>query len=128
MAATTATDTVLIVEDNPAVQATLELILGAMGYAVDLAGSGDEALPLLVYRDYTAVVCDVMMPGMQGDELFWACQARRPEIARRFVFLTGSLAVAAEPCPLERTGQPWLAKPCRIHELRDAIASVAISA
>ena len=30
--------------------------------------------------------------------------------------------------PLDQTGQPWLAKPCRIHELRDAIASVAMSA
>lgn len=128
MSTAVATGTVLIVEDDPGVRYTLELILGAMGYTVALAGSGDEALPLLTDGDYAAVVCDVMMPGMQGDELFWACQARRPEIARRFVFLTGSPAVALEPCPLDQTGQPWLAKPCRIHELRDAIASVAMSA
>ncbi len=116
--------TVLVVDDNPGVQRTLEMLFGVMGYEVDVAGSGAEALPLLAVRDYAAVVCDLLMPGMRGDELFWVCREHRPDMADRFVFLTGSPDLDHEAAPLDQTGQPWLTKPCRITELQAALDSV----
>lgn len=119
-----AVETLLIVDDNPGVQRTLQMLFGSLGYEVDVVGSGPEALPLLEIRDYAAVVCDLLMPGMRGDELFWACRERRPEVANRFVFLTGSPDLEEEAAPLDRTGQPWLTKPCRIAELQAAVNAV----
>lgn len=114
----------LVVDDNPGVQRTLEMVFGSLGFDVDVAASGPEALSLLAVRDYAAVVCDLLMPDMRGDELFWLCRERRPEIADRFVFLTGSPDLEEEAAPLDRTGQPWLTKPCRIAELQAAVNNV----
>lgn len=56
------------------------------------ASTGAEALAILCGDEhFDAVVCDVSMPGMNGAELFAAVEAIRPEVASRFVFLTGSV-------------------------------------
>ena len=53
---------VLVVDDEPAVRASLERALVAGGYAVTLAGDGEEALDRLVAGRFDLVVLDVMMP------------------------------------------------------------------
>ena len=35
------------------------------------------------------ILCDLMMPGMSGAEVYAEATARRPELAERFVFMTG---------------------------------------
>lgn len=120
---------VLVVDDEPMVQRILEMLVCSLGYEVDVAADGNEALPLLVYRDYSAVLCDLMMPGMLGTDLYWACQARRPDMSRRFIFITGSMGMDDAQRMVSATGQPCLPKPCRVGELRDALSSaVALSA
>lgn len=49
---------------------------GASGYAVDLAGRGDEALLCARVYDYDAIVLDVLLPGGDG---FAVCQTLREE-------------------------------------------------
>ena len=66
----TGRETVLLVEDEPAIRSSLRTILEDAGYQVRDAGSGAEALA--VYRDGPAidiVVTDVVMRGMTGPEL-----------------------------------------------------------
>ncbi len=119
---------VLVVDDEPMVQRILEMLVCSLGYEVDVATDAEEALPLLVYRDYSAVLCDLMMPGMVGTDLYWACRARRPEMARRFIFITGSMGMDDAYRMVEATGQPCLPKPCRVGDLREALSSaVALS-
>src|SRR5919108_4010114 len=59
---------VLIVEDEKHLADGLRYNLKAEGYDVDTAGSGEEALSLLVdaRKTYDVVVLDVMLPGMDG--------------------------------------------------------------
>src|SRR4051812_24163314 len=59
---------VLIVEDEKHLADGLRYNLKAEGYEVDVAGSAEEALPLLVDRQpaYDVIVLDVMLPGMDG--------------------------------------------------------------
>lgn len=59
---------VLIVEDEKHLADGLRYNLKAEGYDVDVAGSAEEAFPLLTDRQpsYDVVVLDVMLPGMDG--------------------------------------------------------------
>jgi DNA-binding response OmpR family regulator len=58
---------VLIVEDEQHLADGLRYNLKAEGYEVDVAGSAEEAIPLLADgAAYDVVVLDVMLPGMDG--------------------------------------------------------------
>jgi DNA-binding response OmpR family regulator len=62
---------VLIVEDEKHLADGLRYNLKAEGYEVDVAGSAEEAFPMLVDRQpsYDVIVLDVMLPGMDGFSL-----------------------------------------------------------
>ena len=61
---------VLIVEDDPGIRDAFVDLLGAEGYAIDLAANGAEAITFLenAVRP-SAVVVDLLMPGVVGQEL-----------------------------------------------------------
>ena len=59
---------VLLAEDNPVSAEVAQLLLGAHGVTVDIAGSGAAALALFAAHPYDAVLMDIQMPGMNGLE------------------------------------------------------------
>jgi PAS domain S-box-containing protein len=59
---------ILLVEDNPANQKLAAYILGERGHAVEIAGSGEQALRLTRRQPYDVILMDVQMPGMDGLE------------------------------------------------------------
>jgi CheY-like chemotaxis protein len=116
---------VLIVEDNHDLRHVMHELVGMIGFAADLAGDGEEALALLGDNEYDAVICDLSMPKMCGDEVYLRCRERRPEAARRFVFCSGSLPGSRLANFADATGQPFLGKPCPLDAIRAAINRVA---
>ncbi|MGE0667135.1 MAG: PAS domain S-box protein [Sphingomonadales bacterium] len=82
-------ETILLVEDEPAVRAGISRILSGLGYAVHGAGSGPEAIQLLddgVVPDL--ILADVVLPaGMSGPEVAKAVVERAP--ACRTLFMSG---------------------------------------
>ena len=64
-------ETILVVEDEPAVLTLLERVLSGAGYVVVTASSGVEALAVTATRsgDIHLLVSDAVMPGMTGLEL-----------------------------------------------------------
>jgi two-component system response regulator HydG len=61
---------VLVVDDEPDTCANLADILGDLGYQVDVAHSGPQALKLAAGRMYDLALLDLRMPGMDGLELY----------------------------------------------------------
>ncbi|MBX3285716.1 MAG: response regulator [Acidimicrobiales bacterium] len=59
---------ILLVEDNRTNQIVAVGNLHKLGYDVDIADSGADAVPLLLAVRYDAVLMDVMMPGIDGYE------------------------------------------------------------
>lgn len=61
--------TVLVVDDDDSTRNMLLIVLRQAGFAADGAASGEEALSRLVTINYSAVVLDIVMPGMSGIEV-----------------------------------------------------------
>src|SRR4051812_32001331 len=57
---------ILVVEDNDDFRLLLELTLQDAGYAVDGAGSSEDAMRLLRQFDYDLVLSDYSLPGHSG--------------------------------------------------------------
>ncbi len=56
----------LLVEDNQINQLIAEELLKSVGYTLDVANHGQEALDMLVEKDYDAVLMDIQMPVLDG--------------------------------------------------------------
>ncbi len=65
---------ILIVDDEPSALETIEALLYSEPYELGFAQSGRDALRTLARERFDAVICDVMMPGMDGFEV---CRAIR---------------------------------------------------
>ncbi|HEY1957276.1 MAG TPA: response regulator [Polyangiaceae bacterium] len=79
---------ILIVDDEPAVLRCLERVL-RKHYDVTTAERADAALILMSKRHFDAVLVDVDMPGMRGDELKAKLDASR---AAHVVMMSGGCA------------------------------------
>src|SRR6266508_3324214 len=72
---------ILIVDDEKLIQSTLRGVLEDEGYRVTSAGTGEEALALLIDDAPDLVFLDIWMPGMDGLEALAEMKHRRPETA-----------------------------------------------
>ncbi len=80
---------ILIVDDDLLVARTLARQLS--GHAVEVVGNGREALALLETHGHAfdLVLCDLMMPDLTGMDVFEGVERRWPDLADRFVFISG---------------------------------------
>lgn len=87
---TSATGTILVVDDQAANVKVVGILLGRNGYEVIPAASGPEALAAIRTRKPDLILLDMMMPGMDGFELLAALRAQ-PELRDvPAVFLTAA--------------------------------------
>jgi CheY-like chemotaxis protein len=59
---------ILVIEDDPAIRAAVELILDNEGYSVTPASDGDAGLALLRAETFDLAIVDIFMPGRSGLE------------------------------------------------------------
>jgi PAS domain S-box-containing protein len=71
---------ILVVDDDGGIRRSLTEILEIDGCQVDSAGDGEEALAKLAAGGYDAVVTDVVMPKMDGYDLYMAVRERWPDL------------------------------------------------
>lgn len=116
--------TALVIDDDTMVCNSMATVLEMMGYAVETANDGDEALLMLAQNRYTVVLCDIIMPRMNGSALYANVAEMCPEMAQRFVFVTGWIGNRKEQDVVTRSGQPCLYKPFDINELIVALQQV----
>jgi CheY-like chemotaxis protein len=88
---------VLLVDDDANTRDALGVVLQDEGHVVTLARDGPEALHLAVAADPQVIVCDVMMPAMDGPEV--ACRIKAiPALADvPVVLMSAVLPVPAVP-------------------------------
>jgi len=117
---------VLVADDDRANREALAQILGREGHRVTLAANGQEALDHLARARFDAVVLDLHMPRVGGQAVYERTLTRAPDLARRFVFLSGDDARASSREFLEHISQPMLFKPYTVADLLVAIGEVSV--
>jgi PAS domain S-box-containing protein len=112
---------VLVVDDEPVVRRTLDSLLGGLGWVVTTCESGEEAVAWFAanHDDVDAVVVDMIMPGMDGQECFRRLRAIDPDV--RAVLSTGYGLDAAVRSILAEGMRGFVQKPYRIAQLTAAI-------
>ena len=108
---------VLVVDDDKQLASALQWILKDENYLVDVAFDGEEALLKVRVHEYDAVICDVMMPRLRGDEFYVRARKLRPDLAERFIFITGFAADSNIREFLNARRLKHLIKPFPINEL-----------
>lgn len=112
---------VLVVDDEPSVQSLLVELLTARGYRVDTASDIPEAVRKIGAGGCAVVLTALMMPHGSGWDLYEAVVGRMPQLARRFVFMTGSGVSPEIERRIRDTGNPIVHKPFEIEEIEGAI-------
>lgn len=116
---------VLIVDDEAIFTQSLRRLLQRT-YDVEVANDGREALDaVLAGKRFDVILSDVMMPAMNGIELYEALQRVAPDQARHFVFLTGGAFGGSTQHRLRSLGTRQLEKPVDIAALRAMISQIA---
>jgi len=121
---TEASGSVLLVDDNQNVREGLARVLRKSGFAVATAQNGLEALAALEGNSYGAIVCDIMMPVMDGIRLYQLIEARHPDAAKHILFVSAWFDDPEVQSFLDRTGRPVLRKPFEIGDLLKAVREV----
>jgi ActR/RegA family two-component response regulator len=114
---------ILIVDSAPLFSRALRR--GLLPHEVRIASTASEAELLLADPAYAPdlVVCDVVLPGASGDVLHARVRAARPELAERFVFVTGGALGTTEAEYLRLCGCATRLKPFDVDGLRELVAS-----
>jgi PAS domain S-box-containing protein len=112
-------ETILVVEDDPAVRALAASVLTRHGYQVVVAGSGAEAIALNDQRTdrFLVVVTDVVMPGMSGPALVQHLRMRGPV---RAIYMSGYAGASLTPAVLDDAAT-FLPKPFKQSDLLDRV-------
>jgi DNA-binding response OmpR family regulator len=119
--------TLLLVDDDLQLAETLQWILAGENFLVDVAHNGDEAMAKVSDSHYDAVVCDIMMPHMRGDDFYRQATEIRPEFKSRFIFISGFGNDPEVRCFLAKSGVKCLSKPFPVKKLIDCVRELLAS-
>lgn len=108
---------ILVVDDEYPVRNVLSLSLEHLGYKVEIASSGVEAIEKFSgeLKDFDLVILDMLMPNLSGEEVFFRLQELHPDV--RVLVISGYSSEDAVKNILEHGGRDFIQKPFTIGEL-----------
>lgn len=117
---------ILVVDDEASIRELIQAGLSSRGVNVDCADSGEQALKMVsaaanAQRPYDAILCDVKMPGINGEQLYLRL-AEQPLVTsgvfnKRFIFMTGDLVDQGTMGSVRQSGVRCVQKPFRVADL-----------
>jgi two-component system OmpR family response regulator len=113
---------ILLVEDDPALAASLKQGLRQMGFAVELSSDGAEADAILALRSFDLVVLDLGLPGMSGMEVLK--RYRKRGAATPVLILTARDALQDRVSGLKAGADDYVLKPFDFEELEARIQAL----
>lgn len=112
---------VVVVDDEALVGRSIRRAL--RNHDVQVFSSGREAIDILCTdgEGVDIIFCDIMMPEVSGMEVYGAVAERRPDLASRFVFMTGGAFTTKAREFLRETTLACLEKPFDLRQIRDLV-------
>ena len=114
----------LVIDDEESILTLIQDILRSEGHHVEAAGSGQAALELILQHDFDVIVSDWKMPGLDGMNLYQELLTRKPEAARRMLFMTGDVIKDSFQNFLKQHARTCLSKPFALREFHAAVAGI----
>jgi two-component system NtrC family sensor kinase len=113
--------TALVVDDEESNAALVRRVLAVAGYEVESTTLSRRALVMIERTAYDVVIADVKMPELSGQELYGRVCQIRPEMARRFIFITGDIDGQDTREFLDKSGCSYFMKPFNLERLTSAV-------
>lgn len=113
----------LVIDDEPGILEMVGDTLERMGCRVTLLHGSNGVETALQKSQFDVVLCDLKMPGQSGLDIYRLLRSTRPELASRFLLMTGNLADAQDHAA-ELASVPILPKPFTLGRLREAVGQV----
>lgn len=115
---------VLLVDDEAGIRRSVGRFLRRYGYEVTDVPNAQAAMNALRAGEFDAVVSDLRMPGLTGEEFYLALRREFPDMARRVVFTSGDTMREETRQFLDDSGCPSLQKPYELAELMQLLTSL----
>ncbi|HVJ09508.1 MAG TPA: response regulator transcription factor [Acidisarcina sp.] len=109
------TGTILVIEDDPRMQKVLKRLFAAEGYAVEEAMDGVRGIDVFRAATHSAVVLDLMLPGVPGREVCKRIKAASPNTP--VIVVSAVAEVADKVLLLELGADDYVTKPFSPREL-----------
>jgi two-component system NtrC family sensor kinase len=107
---------ILVVDDEPAIRTAIGTYFRSLGHFVQAVATGREALTLAALNMYDAVLLDLRLPDISGDQVF-AELRRVSRLGDRIIFMTGDTQSESARKTLAATGRPTVSKPFLLDDL-----------
>lgn len=115
---------VLLADDNEATCTLIQALL-QNEFVVDIANDGHEAIEKLKSRQYAAILLDLLMPVVDGYAVLDHLTAERPDLLRRVLVVTASLAAREMQRLRAYAVRSVLSKPFELDALQNAVRQCA---
>lgn len=115
---------ILVIEDDPVQRLAVVGILQRVGYRVLWAVDGEQGLEMARQSAPDLIVCDVVMPGINGYQLVTALRQEAGLAEVPVIMLTTMVERAQVRVGMTSGADDYLAKPLNAAELRDAVAAL----
>ncbi len=109
---------ILVIDDDISIQTLLKRMLEKQGYKVVAASNGEEGIALAIAYHPALVICDWIMPGLNGLEV---CKRMKtdPNLSTTFfIFLTSLDSIADRVKGLDAGADDFISKPIEQNELK----------
>lgn len=113
--------TLLVIEDEVPLRANLVRILSAEGYRVIAAADGDEGIRRVREGRPDLVICDILMPLVDGFGVLASLRSQPETAAIPFIFLTASADKEDLARGLRSGANEYVTKPFKIADLLAAV-------
>ena len=117
---------ILFAEDERDLNDIITKKLTSQGYSVDSVYDGEEAIDILSYTDYDAVILDIMMPKADGFAVLRALRSKGKNTP--VLFLTARDSVQDRVAGLDSGANDYLVKPFSVEELLARIRAMTRTA
>jgi CheY-like chemotaxis protein len=112
---------ILIVDDEPFVRNALCRALRS--HDLVTASSGEEALAHLTTQEpFDLILCDLMMPGVSGIDIYQHLRGRHPGREQQLVFLTGGIFTDEAQEFVAKISNSVVQKPFNFQQLRSIVS------
>jgi len=110
---------ILIVDDDDIILQLMVDILTSKNYLVDTASSAEVAIEKISQANYSLILVDINLPGMNGNELLLYCKKNTPNSA--VIIITGAPDIDAAVNLMKEGALDYLSKPIEVTTLLERI-------